>query len=160
MKQSVERLLRVIGDAEHRTNWVDRLKSGTVLERTSTYDYVLHQEFGLPFPISNRDYIYRAVATRGKDNGVVTVHLTSVKHPKGPESSGVRAHLLNSYYRLIPVGKNQTRVEVEIHTDPKGWLPNWLVNVIQKSWPRKTLVSLRKEVKKSWVTPVRLPPSK
>lgn len=136
---------------------MDRLKNDTILERKSVYDFVVHVEIGLPFPISNRDYVYRAKARRSAD-GSVTVHLSSVQHSKAPEPSGIRANLIDSYYRLMPLGKNKTRVEVEIHTDPKGWLPTWLVNLIQKSWPRKTLVALRQEAAKAWVTPVALPP--
>lgn len=159
MNQSMGRVLRVIGDDNHRLNWIDRLKRSKILERKSFYDFMLYQEFGLPFPISNRDYVYHGVATRAA-NGTVTVHLTSVEHPKSPEVSGVRANLINSFYRLTPMGPDKTRVEVEIQTDPKGWLPSWMVNIIQKSWPLKTLVALRKETAKDWVTPVALPPVK
>jgi hypothetical protein len=70
---------------------------------------------------------------------------------------GVRANLIRSKYELIPKGKQQTIVIVEIHTDPKGLIPTWLVNAIQKGWPRKTLVALGKQVKNSYVKRAPLP---
>ena len=38
----------------------------------------------------------------------------------------------------------RTKVEVEVFTDPKGALPAWLINLIQKDWPWKTIDGLVK----------------
>jgi hypothetical protein len=32
--------------------------------------------------------------------------------------------------------------------DPRGSVPKFLVNMVQKSWPHKTITSLRKQVAK------------
>jgi hypothetical protein len=152
----IEKLLWVLGDNEHRTDWVDRLEKSVLLERISPYEYVVYQQFDLPFPISDRDYVYRGKAVRG-NAGKVVLHMQSIEHPKAPKTVGVRANLIRSKYELIPKGKQQTIVIVEIHTDPKGLIPTWLVNAIQKGWPRKTLVALGKQVKNSYVKSAPLP---
>jgi hypothetical protein len=153
----LEKLLWVLADNAHRTDWVDRLKKSVILSTTGDYDYVLYQHFSLPFPISDRDYVYRGRATRDK-HGVVTLDLSSVTHPKAPPTVGVRANLIGSRYVLTPKGPDKTYVVVEVHTDPKGAIPTWLVNLIQKSWPMKTLKGLRAQVKKPFVKRLELPP--
>ena len=66
---------------------------------------------------------------------------------------------MNSVYKLTPVDDGKRcRVEVEIHTDPRGWLPSWLVNLIQKSWPLKTLRGIRQLIDKPYVVDYPLPP--
>jgi len=40
-------------------------------------------------------------------------------------------------------------VVAEVHTDPKGSLPKWLVNLVQKSWAHTTLMGLRAQVGKA-----------
>lgn len=152
----IEKVLWVLGDNTYRTEWVDRLKHSRILEQKGPYDYVVYQHFGLPFPASDRDYVYRGKAVK-TGPGKVVLHLESVEHPKAPETVGVRAQLVKSRYELIAKGKNQTIVIVEIQTDPKGWIPSWVVNLIQKSWPRKTLTALRKQVKKPYVKSIPLP---
>jgi hypothetical protein len=154
----IEKLLWVLADNDHRTEWVDRLEKSIVLERNGEYEYVVYQHFDLPFPISDRDYVFRGRAERSK-SGAVILHLHSVRHPKAPATAGVRAELIRSKYVLEPDfgGKGKTKITVEIHTDPKGLIPNWLVNMIQKSWPMKTLVSMRKQVTKPYVKRLELP---
>jgi hypothetical protein len=151
----------VIVDNAHRIEWVDRLKKSTVLQQFTPYDFIVYQHFGLPVLMSDRDYVYRATAFTTK-KGQVVVAMSSVTHKKSPATVGVRAKLVNSRYVLTPIGKRglKTRVEVEIQTDPKGWLPAWLVNSIQKSWPLKTLRGIRSQVKKSHTRAYALPPKK
>lgn len=154
----IEKVLWVLGDNTHRTEWVDRLEKSVVLEKKGAYEYVVYQHFSLPFPASDRDYVYRGKATRDK-SGVVTLLLESVTHPKAPATVGVRANLIKSRYLLTPKGKDSTFVVVEIHTDPKGSIPSWLVNLVQESWPRKTMSGLKEHVKKSFVGRTELPPA-
>jgi hypothetical protein len=153
----LEKLLWVLADNAHRTEWVDRLKKSVVLQTNGSYEYIVYQHFGLPFPISDRDYVYRGKATRDK-NGVVTLDISSVTHPKAPATVGVRANVIGSRYVLTPKGPDKTYVVVEIHTDPKGAIPTWLVNLIQKSWPMKTLQNMRTQVAKPFVKRLELPP--
>jgi hypothetical protein len=152
----LEKLLWVLADNTHRTEWVDRLKKSVVLETKGSSEFTLYQHFGLPFPISDRDYVYRARATRDV-NGVVTLAIGSVTHPKAPATVGVRANVIGSRYVLTPKGPDKTYVVVEVHTDPKGAVPTWLVNLIQKSWPMKTLQGLRTQVAKPFVKRLELP---
>jgi hypothetical protein len=61
----------------------------------------------------------------------------------------VRAQACGTYYKFEAFrGKTKTKLTVEVHTDPKGMLPSWLVNAIQKGWPSKTLNGLVKRARK------------
>jgi hypothetical protein len=153
----VGRVLGVLMDNDHRTQWVDRLATNYILERTNEWDYVLYQAFELPALFSDRDYVYRGQVTREPVTGVVTLAMQSIDHPKAPETVGVRAELINSRYVLTPVGEGKTRCEVEIITDPMGWMPAWLVNIIQKDWPVTTLNGLRGQLHKPFTEVYPLP---
>lgn len=150
------RVLHVICENDHRPEWVDRLDKSVILEQNSPHDYVVYQHFGLPIIMSDRDYVYRGIATRDA-SGMVTLSMSSVEHDKAPEPDGIRADLQLSRYTLTAQG-NKTLVTVEIVTDPKGWLPVWFANIIQKTWPRKTLNGIRDQVKKDHVKDYPLPP--
>jgi len=154
---SAEKLMHVLVDNNHRKDWVDRLKTSTVLETVGPYEYVIYQEFKLPWPLKNRDFVYRGKATRMKDGRVVLV-MKSEAHPKAPKTVGVRAELINSRYTITPIGKYKSKLEVEIMSDPKGAIPKWLVNLIQKKWPHKTLMAIKTQVEKTYVKEHPLPP--
>jgi len=154
----ISKVLWVLMDNDHRIEWVDRLYTNHVIERSGPYDYVLYQAFELPAIFSDRDYVYHGKMTKA-DDGVVTLTMQSIEHPEAPETVGVRAELINSRYILTPMGDNQTRIEVEIITDPKGMMPNWLTNLVQKSWPVETLNGIRGQFVKDHMGDFEPPPS-
>ncbi len=158
MDVGVGRLLYVLMDNEHRTQWVDRLALSRVLERVGPHEVVLYQQFKLPAILSDRDYVYRMKVDRVA-GGAIRLRIASQEHPAAPPTVGVRARLVRSSYLLTPLGPHQTRVEVEVLTDPKGWVPAWAVNRVQKSWPLKTLRGLRDQSRKAYVSDYPLPTS-
>lgn len=157
---SVEKILWVLVDNDHRKEWVDRLLVSSRLEELSPHEFIVYQVFDVPAVMSKRDFVYKGKAVLKPDTGQVVLDMHSVKHRQAPKTVGVRAKLINSRYVLTPTGNgSKTRVEVEIHTDPKGWVPKWIVNLIQKSWPMKTLKAIRKQVDKPFVKDYPLPPA-
>ena len=156
MDASAGKVLHVILDNDHRTEWVGRLMESRVLERHSPFDYIVYQSFGLPIPFSDRDYVYRGQASRDSDGSIVLA-MASIEHPDAPETIGVRAKLVNSRYRLTPLDDGRTRVEVEIVTDPRGSMPAWIVNLVQRTWPRDTLTGIRDQLDQPWVEEHALP---
>jgi hypothetical protein len=155
-----EKVLWVLADNDHRTEWVDRLERSLVLERLSKHEFIVYQEYALPMFVSDRDYVYRATARRERGGkGRIYLHLASVEHKKAPATVGVRAVITESAYILTPMNRGtKCKIEVEIHTDPKGWMPAWLMNLIQKNWPIKTLNGIRGQLKKDHVKKYELPP--
>jgi hypothetical protein len=156
MDAPTTKVLYVLMDNEHRLEWVGRLYENRVLETSGKYEYVLYQAFDLPALFMSRDYVYRGLVTE-EDNGIINLKMTSIEHADAPETVGVRAQLVNSHYRLTPTDDGKTRVEVEIQTDPKGWMPAWLVNLVQKSWPLDTLNGLRGQLDKPFTGNYPLP---
>ena len=157
LNTSVQKVFNVLMDKRYRKEWVDRLEISKVLSEKSTYDYILYQEFGLPWPVSNRDFVYHGKAYKDQ-LGRVHLEMTSVPSSNAPKSKGVRAHLHKSFYILTDLGNGKTKVEVGINSDPKGLIPGWLANLIQKSWPLKTLKGIKAQVKKDHAALTSLPP--
>jgi hypothetical protein len=151
------KLIWVMGDNVHRTQWVDRLKKSVILEQEDAYSSIVYQHFGTPALVAERDFVYRARA-RSRADGSAVLEIGSVVHPKAPPTIGVRGELRDSSYAFIPQGPNTTLVEVVVVTDPKGSLPKWAVNLVQKSWPMNTLLALREQVKKPFVGIMPAPP--
>jgi hypothetical protein len=152
----LDKILWVLVDNEHKTEWVDMCAESRVLERIDEHEFVIYQSFSLPWYLSDRDYVYRGRAVREQD-GSVRLLLSSCEHPDAPETVGVRGRLVESCYVLTPLGPNRTRLSVEIQTDPCGMVPDWLVNLVQKEWPLKTLRGIRKQVREDYCETYPLP---
>jgi START domain len=152
----LNRILFVLSDIDRSFEWVDGLKTSKVLEQNGLLETVVYQEFNLPWPISNRDFVFRGTARKEAD-GRVVIEIKSEDHPLAPKTTGVRGELIESRYTLTPMGDSQTKLEVEVLCDPKGMIPTWLVNLIQKSWPQKTLTALMRQLEKPYVVNTVLP---
>jgi len=67
-----------------------------------------------------------------------------------PEQTGiVRAELVESTYTMTALSPEQTQVELIFHADPKGWLPVWIINIIQRHLPFMMLKNLRSRAENS-----------
>ena len=140
----IGKIITTFLDRDQRKHWVDRFSEQKMLEKPNAMTEIYWIHFGLPFPITDRDYVLRAEAQVDAGNKVFTARIKSVKDPrKGDDDCCVRAEAKNTYYRFEALpGSEKTKLTVEVHTDPKGSLPDWLINLIQKKWPSKTLSGL------------------
>ncbi len=142
-------LMATFVDGSQRKNWVNGYSDHEQLEKTEEWSETYWIRFGLPFPISDRDYVLRFEALRDRSKRQVTSTVKSVDlDKKGPQDCCVRAVVENTFYQFEAIpGREETRLIVEVRTDPKGLLPSWLVNLIQKKWPSKTLSGLVRAAK-------------
>ncbi len=150
-----EKIFGILVDEEHMLEWVKDLKFSTILVSNGPFDAIFHEEYKLPWPLKNRDFVFHAGVFRDKD-GVVHLTVKSVKEPQVPDSSAVRGEI-DGEYRITPLEKNKCRLEVEVLTDPKGAIPKWIVNLFQSSWPHETLNAIIAQLPKSYVKEVPLP---
>ncbi len=61
----------------------------------------------------------------------------------------VRGNMAQCVIVMKSLGNDlKTYFSIEVHVDPKGWLPVWLVNLIQRKWTRKYIEGLRMQVKR------------
>ncbi|MBA2662114.1 MAG: hypothetical protein H0U74_07435 [Bradymonadaceae bacterium] len=141
----IGKIINTFIDGSQRKHWVDRYDDHKTLERTDSMEkYWI--KFALPFPVSNRDYVLHTDVNFDEDKKVFTAKIKSIVDKRKPvDSCCVRAETFGTFYRFEAVpGEDKTKMIVEVHTDPKGMLPNWLINRIQKDWPSKTLSGLIK----------------
>jgi hypothetical protein len=155
---NIGKLVAVFSDKNQRQYWVDRYAASNLIEKNGNSE-IYWIKFKLPAVISDRDYVLKADAEVDAGNKVFTVNIKSVVDPrKGPDDCCVRATVNRTFYRFTALkavnGVPQTKLEVEVNTDPKGLLPNFIVNQIQKEWPSKTLNGLVRQTKAASTEPM------
>lgn len=170
VKVAIGKIIQVFAYDRYQKDWVDRWAASKDLLAITPTERIFWIRFGLPWPIDDRDYVIKTKAVPNPKTRTVVAYLKSVKHGAKPEKGGccVRGLALGTKYRFKALPDGRTQMIVEVHTDPRGMLPNWLVNMIQKDWPRKTLLDLKKRAAKSdiksypgmedWHTPYKPPP--
>jgi hypothetical protein len=140
-------------DPALRARWVDMLISAKIIEEGTTRHKEYH-DYDFPFPASNRDLVLQFDTKIDAANKQVIVKIESIDHPNYPESmtTGVRGHAKFTY-TLTYLEPNKTLFDVHAWADPRGHLPKFMVNFVNRRWPLKTFKSLEREVAASQLPP-------
>jgi hypothetical protein len=137
----------VLVDIPHENQWMDSVREARILRKVTDTEYIMYSHLGTPPTLTDREFVADVRVTIDSSRRGLTVDMHSVDDPAAPHTDFVRGLLTESSFilRTNPDG-HTTHVIAEIHCDPKGNLPSWVVNFFQRSWGYNTLTSLRKQV--------------
>ena len=137
----------VLVDVSQNNQWMDSVREVRILRKLSDTDYVLYSHIGTPPMVSDRDFVYFVHLTVDGGGTSFRVDMRSTDDPAAPHTSYVRGNLTGSTFSLqASPDRLSTHVIAEIHADPMGNIPGWLMNAFQKSWGYNTIVGLRRQV--------------
>ena len=143
------RVASVVYDTARATEWIESLVEARVIRHVSDTDYVEYDHFKTPFPLKDRDFVTSSHLDYDATRKVITIRVRSVTDPAAPATKYVRGELVSSTFVLTPTADGKgTRVVGDVHCDPRGAVPKWLVNWFQKDWPTSTFKKLRVQVAK------------
>lgn len=150
----IGKLITVLKTPELAVEWVDLMTEHSIIRPLGTNRNLIYESYGLPWPISDRDYVMQEKYIFDEAKRVFTIEYTSVEDAAKPiQPEHVRATVYRTFWRLTMVDANRTLVEIEVSTDPRGSLPAWLINLIQKDWPWKTIDGLVRRAQKGDIKP-------
>lgn len=151
---SVAKLISILTDESRSPKWVNMMVGSDVIKTYDVNTNLLHQTYDIPWPMDDRDYLFKKTIEFDSTAKKVMVHLTSVEDALMPPQAGyVRAEGEKTLwsFEVLPSGK--TKIIVEVVTDPKGSMPDWLVNSVQEDWPHKTITALLSYARSSDLKP-------
>mmetsp|Transcript_391 Transcript_391/g.500 ORF Transcript_391/g.500 Transcript_391/m.500 type:complete len:238 (+) Transcript_391:36-749(+) len=126
-----ETLYDVLHDHNYRKVWDENMLSGIVIEQMNKTNEVGYYAAKSPGPISNRDFVNQRCWRALPDKGEWLIINWSVKHHEYPEQKGfVRAISILSGYYITKHSSGGTFFTYVTQTDPKGWIPSWVVNSV------------------------------
>jgi len=139
-------ILKILDNNSNHPKWVPYLQESRKLQTTSNTERLEYNLFNAPWPASNRDFVFRAKAIPSNRKNTLTYSMKSEPSPLMPEQKDiVRGILHESTFKLTQLESDKTRVELLFQADPQGWIPNWIINIVQRAWPYKVLKHLRTE---------------
>ena len=141
----IRQVREILDDAPHRKNWIPYLKSSSIAYSFSNTEKLEHSHFSAPWPASDRDFVYRLRLIHQDKNKLIYHMKSEESHSLPVNNDMIRAELIESSYTLTALNEHQTQVELIFHADPKGWLPVWVINIIQKTLPYLILRNLREQ---------------
>jgi len=146
---SIERVRALLDDIDHRHEWIPFLKISKALSEYKNNKRIEYSHFSAPWPASDRDFVYQIELINSSDKKLVYKMFSVDSILKTINDRYIRADLFESIYTLKSLNSETTSIELIFHADPKGWLPNWIINIIQRVLPYKILRNLRNRLNNS-----------
>lgn len=149
------KVVTAIRDTPGKPKWIDRISHAEVIREISPTERIEYMRAKIPWPVSDRDFVYRSVIEVIPAEHRLRFELKSVEDPLRPESKGVVrgiVHLTQFILTSLNGGAN-THIVAEAHGDPRGEIPPFLVNALQKTFPPRSLKNLMRHLKDDPVDP-------
>lgn len=149
---SIKKILAVLQDWKRKTEWMESCVENRPVRFQGLGKRVVYNRTGSTVPlVSDRDVVVQtSLKILEKERGV-ELYARATNDKLAPEVDGVvRMPSLDLKWRLIAVSPTETDVTYEVQADPGGALPKWIVNLVSKKIPHKTITNLRKQVKENY----------
>jgi len=140
-------VLALIADVAHQHEWIASMDESRVLAVISPVEQINYTLSRAPWPVADRDAVVRSKFSFDQEQGVARVE-THAEPDYIPQRSGVvRIRKVDSSWTVTRLPENAIEVRYQVHSEPGGSLPAWLVNRIIFEQPFETLLNLREQVK-------------
>ncbi len=138
----------VLLDTKRAFEWVDSLEESTMLKRLNPFTYIEYNHIRTPFILKDREFVTQVEIKIDPDKKSFSLNYSPTSLP-GPKTDFVRGEIAFGIMKLTSIeGGKKSFIDGELHCDPKGSIPNWVVNLFQKNWPRNTIEGIRKQAAK------------
>ncbi len=147
----MSKVLGVLSDSGRRPMWMERCIRAWNVEKISETSQVEYNRTKGTWPVSDRDVVVVGRTSFDVARREVRIDFRNTTSAKVPEQDGaVRIPYLRGHWILQPrSGGRATFIEYQAHADPAGSIPTFIVNLVSRTLPYKTLVGLREQVKRT-----------
>ncbi|MBF0122572.1 MAG: START domain-containing protein [Candidatus Omnitrophica bacterium] len=143
MDVSIEKVVSVLEDPKKMPLWYHQCVYAQVVDEEGPLQKICYLVLHLPWPVSERDSVFRLVKEEDSKSGILTYTLNAVTDYLPRKRGKIRVPYLKAFWRLTPLSDGTTEVFVQQHSDPGGWVPPSLVNKLVVDVPFMSLKNLR-----------------
>ena len=135
----------LLRDSDRLKTWFPNTPESKLLTRDGNVS-VQYSVLGTPWPMSDRDNVLRSTRTVDEATGTITIVLEADPDSHPEQSGRVRVRRANGKWTLVPRGANQSHVTFQMHLEPGGGIPEWMINARVVETPFEALTNMREKV--------------
>jgi hypothetical protein len=146
LQTSLSSVAAVLLDVEHSKEWVYGTSSSVLLKQESPSVVYFYAEMGMPWPVTNRDFIVKISVMQDPVSKVITVLAENQPDYLPEKKKLVRIRTSSGKWLIEPLPNGRVRVEYQLYVDPGGSVPASLVNMFSGKGPFESFKNLSKRV--------------
>ena len=141
LNHNLQTVLKALKNDKEKPLWAPKLKSVKIHEKLSENEFVFSEYYKTPWPAYDREFLLHGEILKLSET---SYHLKakSLIEPTLMNDDHVQVDVkyLNVFLRGNSDGT--TTIYFEFFGDMKGFMPKWLMNLIQKKWPMRFIQGL------------------
>ena len=146
LQTSLTSVAAVLLDVQQTKEWVYGTSTSSMLKQESPSAVYFYAEMGMPWPVTNRDFIVKISIMQDPVSKVITVLAENYPDYLPEKKALVRIRNSSGKWLIEPLPNGRVRVEYQLYVDPGGVVPASLVNMFLGKGPLESFKSLKKRV--------------
>ncbi len=139
----IDAVVALLRDSDRFKTWFPNTPESKLLDRNGDISYQ-YTVMSTPWPMDDRDNVFRSVTQRDETTGVVEITLTAAPDYRPIQDGRIRVQEARGTWRLEPIANSKTHVTFTMHLEPGGGVPQWIINARIIDTPFQALTNLRK----------------
>ena len=146
VKSTLSAIVAVILDTKNYPKWVYGCSSTSTLKILNDQEIYNYQVTDLPWPLSDRDVVSHFKVSQDLTTKVVTFSKIGMADYIPYKEGMVRVQNFQSITVLTPLPGDSVQIELEMHLDASGNIPDWVVNDNMVAAPYNSTMSMLKRI--------------
>lgn len=146
LQTSLSSVAAVLLDVMRTSEWVYGTSTCSILKQESPSVVYYYAEMGMPWPVTNRDFIIKISMMQDPVTKVITVLAENQPDFIPEKKKLVRIRSSSGKWRIEPLSNGRVRIEYQLYVEPGGSVPSALMNMFSGKGPVESFKNLRKRV--------------
>jgi hypothetical protein len=151
---NIEDYLKVLLHHSEKAKWAPKLKKVVVHKKLGPNRFIFSEYYKTPWPATDREFLLKGEVVFVNDSHIRLIAENANDLSYG-DSNHIRCDVKLLNIDLKSISSNKTSITFEFYGDMMGWMPVWLINLIQKKWPMRFLKGLSSQVSSGNVYPTK-----
>lgn len=144
-----EEAVRLFEDDTRTPEWFYECTESWVIRTETPDSKVLYFAIHMPWPVKDRDAVFRRVRTKNPVTGAVQYKTSAVPEDYPRQKGKVRMPYMRGFWSFTPLEGGGTEVSYQEHSEAGGHIPDWLVNKLAVNIPFRSLTRFRELLSKT-----------
>jgi len=140
----LEAVARLFEEDGRMTEWFHQCSEARLIKANTPEDKVLYFVISMPWPVKDRDLVFRRVRSKDPASRAVEYRTSSLPGVYPEQGGKVRMPYLKGLWRFTPLADGRTKIYYQQHSEVGGHIPAWLVNKLAVNIPFNSLAHFRR----------------
>ena len=139
---SLNKILMHLLDPKGRPSWAPKLDFIEIHEQISSHEFIFSEYYKTPWPAIDRQFLLRGKVDY-KSKGHVLLTGRNALEERFISKDHILCDVKFLDFELKALNQSRTNLSFTFLGDMNGWMPIWLINLIQRKWPLRFIKGLK-----------------